>query len=819
MPGSTCLHIQDRESGPIRVVELPWISVRIGRAAYCEVRLPAPDLPDEVCRLTRRGRTWCLVPTTSSSSTVPILLDGRPIEGSCPLAFDVPVVVGPFCLTLRNDVSAEPEWEVFPASTTFAVPEPPLTPIVELRPFSPAATAPDPRPTVASPERSTAAPDPDRWRARWKAAESHLKARTNRPESHGHRPPTASPPTPSYREPDRPVAPPTPRTVPPSSPSQTRPAWTTPRPGPIPTVGRPKEHVRPVPFEPAAYQPPEFPAADPGPTRPLVEPPAFATEPLRDPPSPPGFDRVEVAPVPPSAAHEPAPIDDPAPAGELPAPDQHAAIDEPSLAQEPTLIDQPAAIDEPVISAESAQPLASAPVAEVAPPRPSTRAPRRRRPRERMGSGRRGDPPRRLRSEPAPPGAGGDRRRDSEPADVELPSAREILENHKNSPGPRPAASWSKRGKGPVPTVPTEPAHWDLPAWLALPPVGAFMLSVGAICCLLGWWWVRDAQNAAVVSSRLLASDSQGRARPLPPDVLPPGGQWIRTTSQHMANWAIYSAGAEEDPTAGQVATLVTKALEISPLNPTARLAMTQIEGPGADVPGRIRGLGLSRDSVSLAWSARRLMDSGKKQAALRLYHRAIKTAAGGGLSRSAIPRFAEDEGGRRYYLPAEDAIRDILTELAGHDGLPFQEWSTALPRHPTVLLATARLLRDRGDAQADSLLDELLNDRSTGEPPDARRLAARAEALALRSRWDEASEQYRQAIEAVDNDLIRRSWWFNLADLADRLNDEGQRQAAFRAVLAARNSDDISRRVGLIKGSGSSRARARETYGTYRAN
>ena len=30
MPESICLHIQDRESGPIRVVEIPWISVRIG---------------------------------------------------------------------------------------------------------------------------------------------------------------------------------------------------------------------------------------------------------------------------------------------------------------------------------------------------------------------------------------------------------------------------------------------------------------------------------------------------------------------------------------------------------------------------------------------------------------------------------------------------------------------------------------------------------------------------------------------------------------------------------------------------------------------
>ena len=75
MPESTCLHIQDRESGPIRVVEIPWISVRIGRAAYCEVRLPEHDLAEEVCRLYRRGRTWHLVPATTRS---PILSKAGP---------------------------------------------------------------------------------------------------------------------------------------------------------------------------------------------------------------------------------------------------------------------------------------------------------------------------------------------------------------------------------------------------------------------------------------------------------------------------------------------------------------------------------------------------------------------------------------------------------------------------------------------------------------------------------------------------------------------------------------------------------------------
>ena len=70
MPESTCLHIQDRESGPIRVVELPWISVRIGRAAFCEVRLADEELAEEACRLTRRGRTWSLVPVGSQSLVV-----------------------------------------------------------------------------------------------------------------------------------------------------------------------------------------------------------------------------------------------------------------------------------------------------------------------------------------------------------------------------------------------------------------------------------------------------------------------------------------------------------------------------------------------------------------------------------------------------------------------------------------------------------------------------------------------------------------------------------------------------------------------------
>ena len=110
MPESTCLHIQDRESGPIRVVDIPWISVRIGRAAYCEVRLTEDDLADEACRLYRRGRSWHLVPVAAKARS---WSTAGPWPPRAPLPFDVPFRVGRYCLTLRHDRAAEPDWEMY----------------------------------------------------------------------------------------------------------------------------------------------------------------------------------------------------------------------------------------------------------------------------------------------------------------------------------------------------------------------------------------------------------------------------------------------------------------------------------------------------------------------------------------------------------------------------------------------------------------------------------------------------------------------------------------------------------------------------------
>lgn len=861
MPESTCLHIQDRESGPIRAVELHWISVRIGRAAFCEVHLPDDGLDDEVCRLTRKGRTWSVIPATSARPGS-VLVEGRPIDGACPLPFDAPFRVGRYCLTLRRDVAAEPEWELYPASD-------PVPDQLEAESAAAGVAA-----AIANPGRPGS--DPDRWRARWKAAEAHLEARVNRLGSGGqrgagpvHQQPLTDVERIAYRPPSM-SPPPVERPAPVASPPPVAAAWKPPGPAARPGAAR--------------VAPPSWPTPDPEPRRAAVETRTLTREETfhRAPPNPgrgradrrtegaetrePGAAPRDSAPFPerdlervcltPSGPSVAAPSDkDP----HTPVVEELSAFDCPALEPEPAIAGQsrlaevepvqPMAVAEPVAPAaieveeapsfedESSYSVDLIPDGDDVSVQPPAEAPPRRRARftdvPPAGSNRAADRgPRRRR--PARRS-----RRDLEAESVsdehvaapfpgtELPSVRDILTIHRNSPGPRPAVERPGRPlKTAVPTVPSEPGHWELPAWFAVPPAAITALGVGLMACVLSWWWAMDSSNGSLVTRRLLAVDGSARHRPLPETLQPPGGRWIRTTAQHLAHWAIASAAAEpaDEQRAPDVVATLTRALDISPLNPTARLAMSQLEGTGGEGQGRIRGLGLSRDSVSLAWSARRLMDSGKKEAALRMYHRALAAAADGGLSRSVTPRFAEDVQPRRVYylLPSEDAVRDIVAELATRGGLDFHEWSQALPHNPVVLLATARILRERDRPEADALLDRILGDDwgAAGRTPvDPRLLAARGEALMLRGQWPEAAEQYRLAIDRVDSDLIRRSWWFNLADIAQRRGDESQRQAALRAALAASSSDDISRRVGLLQKSADAKPRPRAGLGTARAN
>jgi hypothetical protein len=410
------------------------------------------------------------------------------------------------------------------------------------------------------------------------------------------------------------------------------------------------------------------------------------------------------------------------------------------------------------------------------------------------------------------------------PSGFDLPSAKEILASAprrpvqpSNSKG-HARTNWDRA----TPTLPHEPGQWNPPLWLAWPPAALVTLAVGVGGLLLSCRWAGETFDASIVAQNLAArAAAGGKPRPLPESLAPPEPSWWRTTPQHLAQWGVYlgRAGADEDR--GEDARgLLEGAVRIAPIHPTARLARAEL-GPEADDPASlVRALGLSRDAASLARTARSLRLAGKKTAAIRLYREALRIACRPDPSTAPEPVFDKDPAGGRYLLPGEAAAADVVRELFADPSRAFEEWAEAVPEVTTARLATARLFREQGRPEAEVLIAQVIDDRRevAGAPHElAIRHAAAAEAHALLSRWGEAEEGYRRAIEAMDDAVVKRSWWFNLASIANRLDDEAQRQAALQAALDAPASDDISRRA--MEFQRASEAPARPRPGATKAN
>jgi tetratricopeptide (TPR) repeat protein len=963
MTRSTCLHIQDRESGPIRVVELPGVSVRIGRAPHCEIQLTELSRAEEVCRLLRRGSSWQLVPNGSGG---PIRLEGRSVSGCCQLPFDVPFFVGGYRLWLRHDVTAEPDWgndsPTPPArrrrtatliyslqpdhdrlepnrgemsrslspepSDSPRVMESNLThPQVEERGESldvPVATSPagepgasaelpreplqedDRAPRTKKPpapaEEIPYSPSPrERWETRWRAASAELKARAERARAPVEplRPayqagldpvplkepsvPRSHPVTlPSIDPAARPVAAVAPSRVEPSSiRAKAEPSRTFTQPD-LPWARKRAEQVTAsTSAVPAAHLPPSWagrlaqdlpPSPQERRQRPLdfadgptatqtsrqtadVESPSGATEDHRtvaDQPPPTASGPVDeipsdvsaradkappslVAPIEDELPVEIAPVEESPPVAVVSADEPPSVIDEtredsslisiPAIdayvaelsqsEQRPLEVapaaaahDQPAAATLPTeaegsIPARPAEPAAAAASRDEPIPRgiPSHKsagdAQSVTRATDRLAGSER---PARLPEPPAP---------ESPPfrsvRDVEWPSARDVLASHQAASSPRPVlaalgnAAGRKARPAAIPTLARRPGHWSLPVWVAGPPAALFVLAAGFAGCFLSWRWAGDSYTASVVTDRLLSQDKTARSLPLPDSVSPPDGSWTSSTSGHLARWAIYHRHfqRERNISIDETVSLLERALQVSPLDHIARLALAQLDPSESRSAVLVRSLGLSRDAVSLTQSARRLLAAGEKQAALVMYGKALAVAMPSESFRAAVPRFSDDAGIARYFLPGEEQVHDILRELLGKSELSFADWSGLLPRNPIVFVAAARLLRERDRGETEAMLDQVLQESSAiadGDPALPVALAARAEAFALRSQWRDADRLYRQAIELAADETIRRSWWFNVADVASRLEDDGKRQAALQAAVA--NSDDITRRA-----------------------
>jgi tetratricopeptide (TPR) repeat protein len=380
-----------------------------------------------------------------------------------------------------------------------------------------------------------------------------------------------------------------------------------------------------------------------------------------------------------------------------------------------------------------------------------------------------------------------------------LPSAKEIMASAPRRPvqpskGPVRTTHWDHV----TPTLPREPGQWNVPLWLAWPPAALMVLAMGAGGLLLACRWAGEGYDASVVAQRLLTRTGvAGKQRPLPETMVPPEPSWWQTTPQHLAQWGVYLGrlGAEEDR-AEDARSMLEGAVRISPIHPTARLARAEL---AAETEGPARSLGLSRDAASLARTARSLRLAGKQGAAIRLYREALQIAGRPDPTTAPEPVFDEDPAVRRYLLPGEAAAAAVVRELFGDPSRSFQEWSDAVPETTIARLAAARLFREQGRPEAEALIAQVIDaDRAGPEaaPERAIRHAAAAEAHALLSRWRDAEGRYRQAIDAMDDAVVKRSWWFNLASIAHRLDDETQRQAALQAALDAPASDDISRRA-----------------------
>jgi hypothetical protein len=363
-----------------------------------------------------------------------------------------------------------------------------------------------------------------------------------------------------------------------------------------------------------------------------------------------------------------------------------------------------------------------------------------------------------------------------------------------------------------TPTLAEAPPYWTPSVWLAGPGVAAVIMSSGLLGCSLSWCWARDAYIASIVTDRLITGGRGIQHNRLMESVVPPRGNWIVSTAGHLAQWSIYLSvfARENDHSTAETADILQQALTVSPINATARFALAQLESAQDAKSVPVGSLGLSRDGISLVFTARRLLAFGQKQAALKLYAYALSVTIRGEEYYCAVPGFSKDPSAPRFLLPQEEQVRNIIVDLVSQDAWTFHEWSSALPENPIVLITTARLLRELGRNEAQTVLAHLINSKlivNSSENASAIILAARAEAFALQSHWREADRLYRLAIDLIDDPIIARSWWFNLADISYRSNNELERQAALKASLAVAVSDEITIRANEIRRASLTRA------------
>ena len=853
------LHIRSGGGAVTRVAELSGTSARIGRGAQCEIRLADPALVEVECLLRRRGESWQVQPVGPPGRIVlagdrvdrqqawppgvPLEIRGHvltlhahpgAVEGlGGPGAFEAPIAVEPGRVEL--------------------IVPPPARSLVEPRAETGSVTGTEtgpPAPSGAGPEAEQdrlarwqarleqrerwlqARQEERRWASRWRAAGANLRSRpggTTAARSTGG-PEAAELPT----NPNRPSAGPASGFTPvprpePGRPAEDRPSLeiVTPSPTTASPVATWEEAAPPQEsFPSGSWTTPRLP--DDSPTdRPLATGPEpapvsveFAPEP--DPAPAPAFVVEDTPPVRAEASPEPveAPEWIPAPSSDSPTADRPAyAIIDVSPADRPPI----EVIDLSSAEGRIVPPAGPAAVGlrgpgliweDVRVSGPDDPAPR---------SARAAPPdPGRPALGGMPPTAGATSLGRSydpavgppEPEPVpgpDWPRASSIFEGrgeHARDPRPPSSRAVEEVASGPAPTVRHAPEQWTLPFWAAGLPATALAMVVGLVGLSLGWTWACDDRDAGRLADRFLGSrvpTAEEVRDDLGPESGPPAPTWWRSTAGHLFLRALAEseAGAVArvpDPDrADLVAMLLHTARDASPLRADVRYALATI--PAAEPrDGLANALGTSRDVLALSRLGALALESGQSRTALLHFGEALAMAAQADLGRLDAPTFLPEPEVRRYALPHEGLIGLVLDPMVAHRGWAFDDWSGALPGGAVAPLAAARRLRALGrSAEGDRALGLAL-ERAQEPAPDgsseAIQVAAEAEALALRGRWDEAEGRYRLAVDLMPDDVVRRSWWMNLADLYLRLGDDSARRDAWEAARGPDPREEITARA-----------------------
>jgi hypothetical protein len=143
--------------------------------------------------------------------------------------------------------------------------------------------------------------------------------------------------------------------------------------------------------------------------------------------------------------------------------------------------------------------------------------------------------------------------------------------------------------------------------------------------------------------------------------------------------------------------------------------------------------------------------------------------------------------------------IETIARDMTEAGEWTIEDWKKALPARPVARLALARILREKGNADADALFDFVLADDATlprSRSLYAENLAAKAEALAFKEKKTEAAEQYRKAIDLVADDATKRRWRLSLAEILSQLGATKERAELLEAAKSADPTEDVTRKA-----------------------